>query len=120
MPLNFTPEERQALLNELGLGRDQAIGAKKIAQILGYSIGGNQVQLRSLIKKCIENDGDLIGAVTGRPAGFFIINSLQELEKYVDSLESRTRSANVRRSALLSSWINANSPATNRNTLTIT
>jgi hypothetical protein len=72
--------------------------------MLNYPTGGNQVQLRSLIKECIEHDGDLIGGSTGRPAGFFIIDNLQELEIYVSSLEERIRSNNSRRSALISSW----------------
>lgn len=104
MPVNYTPQERQALLNSLGNGRANAIGARRLAQILGYPTGGNQVQLRGLIKECIEVDGDLIGAATGRPAGFFIISNVNELENYLNSLENRTRSDNQRRTALLNSW----------------
>jgi hypothetical protein len=75
---------------------------------LGYPTGGNQPVLRKLIKECIEVDGDLIGAATGNPAGFFLINSLQELERYIDSLENRTRSDNDRRTALINNWNQAN------------
>ena len=60
MPINFTPQQRQALLAALGNGRQNAIGAKRLAQQLGFPTGGNQVQLRALIKECIEHDGDLI------------------------------------------------------------
>jgi hypothetical protein len=120
MPVNFTQAERRSLLRSLGLGRATAIGARRLAQILNYPTGGNQVQFRSLIKECIEIDGDLIGAATGRPAGFFRINAIQELETYVDSLENRTRSDNARRSALINSWNNSHANAnTNRNILTI-
>jgi hypothetical protein len=104
MPINYTPQERQNLLNALGQGRASAINAKLLAQQLGYPVGGNQVKLRGLIKECIEIDGDLIGATTGRPAGFFIISTIQELETYLDSLENRTRSDNDRRTALINSW----------------
>lgn len=104
MPINFTPEERYKLLNALGQGRKFAISAKALARTLGYPVGGNQVKLRGLIKKCIEIDGDLIGAATGKPAGFFIISTIQELETYLNSLENRTRSDNDRRTALISSW----------------
>lgn len=104
MPLNYTRQERHALLNSLGIGRANATGARRLAQILGYPTGGNQVQLRGLIKECIEIDDDLIGAATGRPAGFFIISNVNELENYLDSLENRTRSDNQRRTALLNSW----------------
>lgn len=108
MPVNYTQQERQALLNSLGNGRANAIRASRLAQTLGYSTSGNQVQLRGLIKECIEIDGDLIGAATGRPAGFFIISNVNELQSYIDSLENRTRSDNHRRTALLNNW-NGNS-----------
>jgi hypothetical protein len=120
MPLNFTLQQRQALLQALGQGRQNAITAHTLAQNLGYSTGGNQVELRSLIKECIEIDGDLIGAATGQPAGFFIIAALAELENYIDTLENRTRSDNERRTALINSWNNQpNIPNTIRQTLTI-
>ncbi|HKR04312.1 MAG TPA: hypothetical protein VJY62_06700 [Bacteroidia bacterium] len=120
MPVNYTQAERQVLLAALGLGRAAAIGARRLVQLLNYPTGGNQVQLRGLIKECIEVDGDLIGAATGRPAGFFRINTIQELETYVDSLENRTRSDNARRSALITSWNNSHANANiNRNILTI-
>ena len=121
MPNNFTPLQRQILLQHLGLGRANATGARALSQLLGLPVGGNQVQLRGLIKECIEIDGDLIGAATGRPAGFFIINTLQELERYADSLENRTRSDNDRRSALINRWntVNINNN-TSKTILTIT
>lgn len=120
MPINYTQQQRQALLNTLGNGRQNAIGARRLAQLLGFPIGGNQVQLRGLIKECIEVDGDLIGATTGRPAGFFKIKSVNELDTYIDSLENRTRSDNQRRTALITNW-NANNPnqSTNKPILTI-
>lgn len=104
MPINYSPQQRQALLNTLGNGRAYAIGARRLAQMLGFPTGGNQVQLRGLIKECIEIDGDLIGAGTGNPKGFFKIANINEFETYLDSLESRTRSDNQRRTALLNSW----------------
>ncbi|MDP1624102.1 MAG: hypothetical protein Q8M08_17400 [Bacteroidales bacterium] len=120
MPINYTQAQRQALLATLGNGRQNAIVARILAQLLGYPVGGNQVQLRGLIKECIEVDGDLIGATTGRPAGFFIITSINELETYLDSLENRTRSDNERRTALIMSWNNQpNIPNTIKQTLTI-
>ncbi len=77
MPIDFTQQERQALLAALGHGTRNAIGSRALAQQLGYHTGGNQVQLRSLIKECIEVDGYLIGATTGILACFF----LQQLYK---------------------------------------
>jgi hypothetical protein len=91
MPNNFSQADRTRLLRRLGRGKSNAIGARRLAQLVNYPIGGNQVRLRGLIKECIEIDGDLIGASTGKPAGFFIISTLQELEIYLDSLGNRTR-----------------------------
>lgn len=119
MPINYTQQQRQNLLNTLLNGRQNAIGARRLAQLLGFPIGGNQVQLRGLIKECIEVDGDLIGASTGRPAGFFRIQSINELETYIDSLENRTRSDNKRRTALINSW-NVSNPNHNTNKLILT
>lgn len=106
MPINFTPQQRQALLSALGIGRQSAVGAISLAQQLGYPAGGNQVRLRKLIKECIENDGDLIGAATGSPSGFFIISTINELDNYLDNLENRVISDNNRRTALIDSWNN--------------
>lgn len=120
MPNNFTQQQRQALLNALANGRNNTISAFNLAQNLGYPTGGNQVELRSLIKECIEVDGDLIGAATGQPAGFFIINTVQELESYIDTLDNRTRSDNERRTALINCWnSNPNNQNTNRQILTV-
>ncbi len=121
MPINFTQHQRQDLLNALGQGRPNAINAHTLAQNLGYPIRGNQVELRSLIKECIEIDGDLIGAVTGQPAGFFLINSIAELENYIDTLESRIRSDNERRTALINNWnVNTANVQTTKQPLIIT
>ena len=106
MPINFSQQQRQALLAELGTGRQSAVRSPQLAQILGYPTGGNQVKLRKLIKECIETDGDLIGAATGQPAGFFIIANLNDLDVYLDSLENRARRDNDRRTALVNSWNN--------------
>jgi hypothetical protein len=43
MPINFTQQERQALLVNLGQGRANATRAMRLAQLLGYPTGGNQV-----------------------------------------------------------------------------
>ena len=119
MPINYTQQERQALLNTLGVGRRNAIGAHRLAILLSYPSGGNQVKLRGLIKECIEIDGDLIGASTGRPAGFFVISTLTELEVYLNSLENRTQSDNDRRSALINNWNRTQNNHTSKQPLTI-
>ena len=120
MPVNFTQQERQALLNSLGTGRRSALGAVALCNMIGFPTKGNQIQLRRLIKECIEVDSDLICAATGRPAGFFMVSNVAEFNSYIDSLENRTRSDNDRRSALIRSWnaVNISQP-TSRNILSI-
>jgi hypothetical protein len=119
MPINFSPQERQNLINNLRIGRRNATGAVRLARLIGFPTSSNQVRLRSLIKECIEHDGDIIGAATGRPAGFFLINNLVELDIYLDSLEERTRSNNTRRTALINNW-NVINPTTTKIPLVIT
>ncbi|WEK37829.1 MAG: hypothetical protein P0Y53_09975 [Candidatus Pseudobacter hemicellulosilyticus] len=120
MPKTFTQQQRQDLLSALKKGRYNAIGAVSLAQQLGFSTSSNQVKLRTLIKECIEHDGDLIGAVTSEPAGFFEIATLSELEQYIDSLEHRTRRDNDRRSALIKNWnINNQAQQTTKQRLSI-
>lgn len=120
MPVTFTQQQRQALLNTLGVGKPAAIRALVLAQTLGYPTGGNQPKLRKLIKECIEHDGDLIGSTTGQPPGFFIINTIAEIDEYLDSLEGRIRSDNDRRSALIAQWNSGANALTTRLPLTIT
>jgi hypothetical protein len=120
MPVNFTQQERQILLNNLSIGRANTIGAQSLAGLINFPTGGNQPKLRRLIKECIESDGDLIGAATGRPAGFFIIATLSELENYLDTLGNRAISDNERRSALIINWNSANAVNTTKNHLIIT
>jgi hypothetical protein len=119
MPINFSPQERHNLISNLRIGRRNAIGAVRLARLIGFPTSSNQVRLRSLIKECIEHDGDIIGAATGRPAGFFLINDLTELDIYLDSLEERIRSNNARRTALINNW-NVINPATTKRPLIIT
>jgi len=119
MPVTFSQQERRALLRVLRAGRRSAISAKRLAEALGYPASGNQVRLRSLIKECIENDNDLIGAATGRPVGFFKIATVEELEKYIDTLEGRIRSDNDRRTALINSWNNRPSAPTSKHPLRV-
>jgi len=121
MPTNFTQAQRQIMLQTLQVGRQNAIRAKDIARLINFPTGGNQEKLRQLIKECIEQDGDLIGAATGSVnPGFFIIDTINELEAYLDSLERRTRSDNERRTALINNWnVTHNNQNTNKQILTI-
>jgi len=112
MPITFTAQQRQDLLNALVPGRANALSAPVLEQILGYPPTRNQTKLRKLIKECIEHDNDLIGSITGSPAGYFMISSIAELDNYLDSLEGRIRSDNTRRDALILQWNGANPAVT--------
>jgi len=121
MPINFTAQDRIVLLAALHTGRQNATRAIDLARTLHYPTTGNQVRLRLLIKECIEYDEDLIGAATSRPAGFYLISNLSELDTYIDSLERRTSRNNERRTALINNWNNNPNlnPKTNRHIRTI-
>lgn len=105
MQIIFHQIEKQDLLNVLRRGRTNAIVAGVLAQNPGDSQNHNEVEISSLIKEFIENDGEQVPAVTGRPAGFFIINSLIEPEGYNHILERSARCDNKTRTALINSWI---------------
>ena len=106
MPVNFSIAERTRLLQFLNFGRATAINAPTIAAHMNYSIYGNQVKTRNLIRECIEHDQDLIASTLTKPRGFYKIrrNNISELNDYLDSLENRAREINLRRSNLINNW----------------
>ena len=106
MPLNFPAAKRTQLLRFLQYGRGSAINAPTIAAHLGYPVSGNQVKTRDLIRECIEHNHDLIASTLKKPRGFYKIrkNNMPELNEYLDSLESRAKEINLRRTHLINNW----------------
>lgn len=76
------------------------VTADTLANYFHISDGGVEVDLRNIIRDAI-NHGELIGS---NNHGFFLINSLPELENYLDSLESRASSILHRRNNLIRNW----------------
>lgn len=109
MPVNFSQIERNRMLQFINYGRANAINAPTIAAHMGYSIGGNQVKTRKLIRECIEHDHDLIASTLTKPRGFYKIRrtNIQELNDYLDSLQNRAREINLRRTHLINNWNNS-------------
>lgn len=119
MPINFTPVQRRRLLRFLQVGKVYAINARRIAQHMGFPLGGNQVMARNLIRECIEHDGDLIASTLSNPKGFYKVDTVNtiELHSYLDSLENRAREINERRTWMLNNWINGGHPPSNKRNL---
>lgn len=114
----FTQTERLQLLNILQNGKRNAINAEDIAIRLGFPTTGNQVKTRDLIRECIEN-GDLIASSISTPKGFYIIETIDELNDYLDSLERRASDILSRRNWLIDGWnrINLNNNTNRRSKL---
>lgn len=89
----------------LPLGKANSINAPDLARQLGYSSTPNQEELRALIRQAI-NQGELIGSSR---SGYWIMDSITEVEKVLNSLEQRAQGNCNRRNSLLNSW-NAKNP----------
>ena len=75
------------LMAALRKGKRNAIQAADLARVLGFSPEPNQEDLRDFIRDAINN-GALIGS---SKKGYWEIDSLDELNTVVDSLESRAQ-----------------------------
>ncbi|MEP7238425.1 MAG: hypothetical protein ABI685_11185 [Ferruginibacter sp.] len=119
MLINFTPVQRRRLLLFLQVGKINAINARRIAQHMGFPLGGNQVMTRNLIRECIEHERDLIASTLSNPKGFYKVDTINtvELHSYLDSLENRAREINERRTWMLNNWINGGHPLSNKRNL---
>lgn len=96
----FTSSEISKLIAVLPSNKNSAINARKLAQLLGYPTAPNQETLRELIRQAI-NQGELIGSSSN---GYWIINSLAEINDVLNSLEQRAQGVCDRRNNLLNNW----------------
>jgi hypothetical protein len=71
MPAKLTQNERLWLLKALGERRRNAVGGRRLSQLLGYSEWVNQIRLRNLLKECIKIDDYLIVATTADQPVFY-------------------------------------------------
>lgn len=97
------------LLAALGKGKRNAIQAADLARVLGFSPEPNQEDLRDFIREAINN-GALIGS---SKQGYWEIDTVDELNAVMDSLENRAQGVCERRNALLTTWnrIHPNNPS---------
>ena len=90
----------QYLTANNNIGRQNPITAGNLAIHFGISDGGVQVEMRNVIRNAIKQ-GHLIGSCN---RGFYLINSLPEVEHNLNSLRSRAKNILVRRRNILKSW----------------
>ena len=94
------------LINHLtannNIGRQHSITASNLAIHFGISDNGVQVEMRNVIRNAIDQ-GFLIGSCN---RGFYLINSLNEIEHNLNSLRSRAENILIRRRNLLNIWNN--------------
>ena len=107
----FTSADITKLMSQIPKGKSNAINAPDLAVRMGFSPAPNQEELRALIRMALDN-GELIGSSS---SGYWIMDSLQELEEVLNSLEGRAQGTCDRRNSLLDSW-NSKNP-TNQSSL---
>lgn len=93
------------------IGRQTPITASDLAIHFGISDGGVQVGMRNVIRDAISQ-GDLIGSCN---RGFYLINSLNEIEHNLNSLRSRAENILIRRQNMLNLWNNPSNQQTPTN-----
>jgi hypothetical protein len=98
MPL---PSQQQ-IIRFLRRGSNNPITAREIAQHFDVSDGGVEVPVRGVIRQAIE-EGELIGS---NNRGFFLINSQEEYDDYLESLRGRQRGISTRIRNLQNNWRN--------------
>lgn len=104
----FTKTDIDILLEIIPIGRQNAITAKDIAQKIGYSVHGNQVKTRRLIKYAIANGEIILSSSSTRPKGYWISNDIDEIKGYLISLKNRADKITKRANNLKSKWNNQN------------
>lgn len=90
----------QHLTANNNIGSQNPITAGNLAIHFAISDGGVQVEMRNVIRNAIKQ-GYLIGSCN---KGFYLINSLPEVEHNLNSLRSRADNILVRRRNILTSW----------------
>ena len=93
------PTNKQ-LMSYLKKGRENAIIARTIAEHFGVSDKGEEVPIRKVIRKAINED-ELIGSSS---KGFYIIDEKSDFERYIRSLESRVSEIEKRIEDLRKNW----------------
>ena len=98
----------QYLISNNHIGRQNPLTARNLAKHFGISDGGVEVEMRNIIRKAIDQGG-LIGSCN---RGFYIIDSLAEIEHNLNSLKSRAKNIIERRRNMMNNW-NTQNPNNN-------
>jgi len=99
--MNFTSADIVRLIAILPNSKAHAIHDPDIAARLNLPTGGNQVEARTLIRYAIQN-GHFI--LSNTRIGYWISNSKQEIQEYIDSLQSRADDTSLRSDELKAAW----------------
>ncbi len=70
-------------------GKENAISARDMSKSLGIKDGDTFINTRTIIDKSIRRYRLPIAAHTSTPAGYYLIESADELYEYMGTLESR-------------------------------
>jgi len=82
------------------VSRQNPVTARNLAVHFGISDNGVEVEMRNVIRNAIDQ-GHLIGSCN---RGFYLINTLNEIEHNLNSLRSRAECILVRRRNMLTNW----------------
>ena len=93
-------DEIKKLVSYIPVGKANPINAPELAEKMGLPSGPNQEELRAIIRQAIA-EGELIGS---NSSGYWIVDSIEELNVVMDALERRAQGVCDRRNKLLTSW----------------
>lgn len=102
---NFTAKDVALLMTYLKVGKVNAMTSDQLAQLLNLAPQRTNELLRELISYAIAQ-GELIGRSS---SGYWIIDSVAELDEVLNSLEGRAQGTCDRRNRILATW-NATHP----------
>lgn len=89
------------MVDALGEGKTNALTGTELEESLGMPVGNTNEPTRGLTAECILNEEIPIGS---NGHGYFIIDSAQELDEVVASLQSRIDGIERRIEALRRGW----------------
>ena len=93
------------LMSVIPNGKNHALKARQIAQLIGPTTGGNEVETRNLIRDAILRGNVIISTPKN---GYWQSNNKNEVAKCIDSLNNRAQEIKNRSDALKNAWNSAN------------
>lgn len=91
-----TEDEKELVLNQLALGKEDSISAREIANNTNLRSDRTDLLVRSIISALIE-DGQPIGSWSG---GYYLVETEEELNEVIDQIQQRIRGMQWRIRAL--------------------